>query len=219
MKRDSQHNGSGDSSDWGEELAGRWSELVDEIKGESDRGAAIVVAARIEEGLEVLLKAKLTPSISSEDELFDIPYAPLQSLSAKIDLAYRIGVISPDVWASLHLLRKLRNDFAHSSGKLDFAAQQVQSHVRQLFKLNQEILDDMAGTVKDWSQQSEEARRLIGPWRHAGSSIGNLVERLGWRLVFDMFAAMVAAALMILPSRVVPIRPLKAPYKSSRGDG
>ena len=73
------------------------------------RGTVIVAAAIIDEALEQLLKARLAPSNGRDDELFDAPYAPLSSFSAKIDFAYRVSVLVAEVKATFHLLRKLRN--------------------------------------------------------------------------------------------------------------
>jgi hypothetical protein len=86
----------------------------------TDRAYAIVAAALIEDLLERLHIKHFVPPASKEDSLFAGPNAPLGSFSAKIDLAYRLGFISARLCSDLHLLRKIRNRFAHEHGDFDF---------------------------------------------------------------------------------------------------
>ncbi|MGE3844482.1 MAG: DUF4145 domain-containing protein [Vicinamibacterales bacterium] len=65
--------------------------------------------------LETLLKAYMHPSAGSQDDLFDQD-RPLGSLSAKIAICRRLGLIDQDVEHALHMIRRIRNDFAHSFG-------------------------------------------------------------------------------------------------------
>lgn len=86
------------------------------VKGlakESDRSAVILGAARLDVSLERLLKSIMSHHPGGQDNLFD-PDRPLSSLSAKIALAYRLGLITNNVEHALQMVRKIRNDFAHS---------------------------------------------------------------------------------------------------------
>jgi hypothetical protein len=95
-------------------LAKYWMDFLQEqFKNETDRGAVLVTASLIENSLTNILKKYLTPS-SSEDELIDIPNAPLSTLSAKIKICERLGVISSRLARDLNLIRKIRNEFAHN---------------------------------------------------------------------------------------------------------
>lgn len=58
--------------------------------------------------------------------------APLSSFSAKIRICYLIGLIDEDQFHDLDLVRKLRNDFAHSSEKVDFTDAAISSKMREL---------------------------------------------------------------------------------------
>jgi len=195
----------------GPEAAALFLKLYEQLKSESDRGSVIVAAALVDESLEQLIKARLAPSNGRDDELFDTPYAPLSSLSAKIDFAYRAGVIRAQLKSTLHLLRRLRNDFAHSSGTLDFSSHKVQSRIREIFKLNSAILDSVFESVQDKLQsiENENIRATFAKATDKHSSIEKLLELLDWRSLFDMFTAMSCAVLIRLPTQVDPIPALE----------
>ena len=87
-------------------------QVVDEFKNESDRAAVILGAAKLDSLLAQVLDRRLLPSLSSSDELLDGD-SPLATFSARINSAYRLGLITPDFAKSLHLVRRIRNSFAH----------------------------------------------------------------------------------------------------------
>lgn len=80
---------------------------------EGGRGAVLLAAARLDLALEKLLKATMLPNSGGDDNLFDSD-RPLGTFSAKIALAYRLGLIDKAVEHSLQMIRRVRNDFAHS---------------------------------------------------------------------------------------------------------
>ena len=86
----------------------------------------------IENALETLLKSFLVPTDSADDSLFAGSYAPLSSFSAKIDMAYRVGLISSRFCRDLHLVRRIRNDFAHNVMSCSFEDATVLSRVLEL---------------------------------------------------------------------------------------
>jgi hypothetical protein len=108
-----------------------------EAKTESERAVAIISVSVLDEALTGLLKAALLPCSTGTDALFDGAYAPLGSFSAKIEFACRLGLISAGVAQSLHLIRKIRNDFAHDIGSCSFEQASVRGRVRELSTLNQ----------------------------------------------------------------------------------
>jgi hypothetical protein len=105
-----------------------------EFRKESDRASVILAAAMIEKSLEMIIRAKLIPSLSKEDELFDKPYAPLRNFKAMIELAYRIGLISSNLYRDLNIIRDIRNDFAHDIEGCSFENRSVKNRVGELMK-------------------------------------------------------------------------------------
>jgi hypothetical protein len=86
--------------------------FVEEFKGETDRAAVILGAAKLDALLAQILDRTLLPSLSSTDELLEGD-APLATFSARINACYRFGLITADFAKSLHIVRKIRNSFAH----------------------------------------------------------------------------------------------------------
>ena len=87
-------------------------EFVDEFKNESDRAAVVLGAAKLDQLLYQVLQAYLMPVSGKSDELLDQSSA-LGTFSSRIEACYRIGLIEAKVARTLHLIRKIRNSFAH----------------------------------------------------------------------------------------------------------
>ena len=94
-------------------------ELVKTFTSTDDRSVAIMGVA----GLDFLLENFLHETVVEElpDSAFTDANGPLSSFSSKIAVAYAFGIISTDEYKELNLLRKIRNDFAHSLSTGNFA--------------------------------------------------------------------------------------------------
>ena len=90
------------------------------------------VASLIDEGLTSLLKNFLVPQPSANDSLFDSATSPLSTFSAKIDMSHRLGLISNKLCRDIHLIRKIRNTFAHDIYGCSFENGSVKSRVDAL---------------------------------------------------------------------------------------
>ncbi|UZE93030.1 MAG: hypothetical protein IB617_02620 [Candidatus Nealsonbacteria bacterium] len=88
--------------------------LLEEFSKETDRAAMILTASLIENTLTTLLKNYLVQVSTKDDELFDGPTAPLSNFNSKVQFAHRLGLISQKLAHDLHIIRKIRNDFAHN---------------------------------------------------------------------------------------------------------
>ena len=106
--------------------------FMQEFKKESPRACVILSVAILEKALETVLKARLVPTSSSEDDLIEVPYAPIATFNAKIDLAHRLGLISTKFCRDLHIIRKIRNDFAHNITGCSFEDSSVRSRITEL---------------------------------------------------------------------------------------
>ncbi len=89
------------------------------LKGESPRGAVLVVAAFADEVLEAMIRTKFSHAANVAERLLGQERS-LNSFSAKIDLAYCLQLISASDYADLHIVRDIRNKFAHRHTKADF---------------------------------------------------------------------------------------------------
>ncbi len=86
--------------------------LLEEIENQSDRGAAIVGAAWLDEELIAAIKTKFIEDEKPTKNLFN-GTGPLSSFSSKIELAYLLGIVNKNHYSDLHKIRKIRNEFAH----------------------------------------------------------------------------------------------------------
>lgn len=106
--------------------------LHKEFAKETDRAAVILAASIADELLRTLLVARLVPVSSSSDDLFDGANAPLSTFNSRIEMSYRLGLISVKFSRDLHLVRRIRNDFAHNIHGCSFDDARVRSRVNEL---------------------------------------------------------------------------------------
>lgn len=133
--------------------------VFEDLGRETERGAVVLGFAWIDEELTRALRKFCLPSpkapkgasaVSAEkaDELFGVG-RPIADAAAKIDLAYRLGLLRPHAHRSLHVLRKMRNDFAHISSGMTFESDTMRSRVRALFEHQKEMMDSIVEELKE----------------------------------------------------------------------
>ncbi|MGM4892315.1 MltR family transcriptional regulator [Tardiphaga sp. 839_C3_N1_4] len=93
-----------------------------------DRGLVLSLAAFAEGALGNLIGAFLIPGDAAK-QLLEGFNAPLGTFSARIKMAFSLGLITASQHADLDRLRKIRNAFAHSWEPLSFADQTVAAHI------------------------------------------------------------------------------------------
>jgi len=82
------------------------------LSEESDRGCVVLASSYLDEQLARLLRDVLVDDESVADQLIDDRGA-LATFSARIDMAYMLGCLPNEQRRALHIVRKVRNDFAH----------------------------------------------------------------------------------------------------------
>lgn len=156
------------------------------LKGESDRGAVLIAAAMLELGLEKLLAAKMLPSISAKDPVFDNNGA-LGTFSSKIEMSYRLGVITKKQKDMFNIFRKIRNDFAHSAENISLAHPKIKDRLFAAVEGHK---------VKDayFTQLQQKAPE----WGMDANSINNnsVSPRLLFELIFGLEIEFLDIALM-----------------------
>lgn len=105
--------------------------FLSEFNTESDRGATLTAAALLDESLRQILSAFLIDT-SAKDKLLAGFYAPLGTFSAKIDATYCMGLIQENEYRELHIIRRIRNQFAHSWRGVSFQSGKVANLCDQL---------------------------------------------------------------------------------------
>lgn len=100
------------------------------FRQETDRAAAVLGAAYMDDYLEKVFRLKLRADVPKT--IFS-NRGPLGDFSGKIDLAFGLGWIHPLIRRSLHIIRDIRNDFAHDPNfRLSFSNQSVADRARSL---------------------------------------------------------------------------------------
>ena len=110
----------------------RVTEFRKTLNSETDRGCALMAAAFIDEKLGELLKAHLVDDSKIIKRMFDFN-GPFGTFSSRIDSVYALGLLPGNVHKDIHLLRKIRNDFAHVSKPITFEEEPISSRCRELY--------------------------------------------------------------------------------------
>jgi hypothetical protein len=154
--------------------------FVLEFMAETDRAAVVLGASKLDHQLYMILKKVLLPCPARRDDLFD-GESGLGTFSAKIDMAYRLGLIDAGFARHLHLIRKIRNDFAHDVSGCSLDSGPHKDRVLELVGAMKAILDFdelaklLEGSLR-WSWPSTEFRIILG-W--TVTRLDNLLKNCG----------------------------------------
>ena len=109
---------------------------IERLQSMDDAPAVLLGAAYLDHALELLLKSEFKRKLTADEEkrMFDgSQNAILGSFSAKIRIAYALGLVLDEVYADLLLINDIRNAFAHSLyGNVDFRNEHVLSDCNKL---------------------------------------------------------------------------------------
>ena len=138
------------------------------------------------------------------DELLNEPYSPLGNFSAKIDFAYRIGLIDLNQRSSFHLIRRIRNKFAHSSEEINFESAVVKDRIRELFRLNCGLLNILGNAAK----RIPQIDKILPKDLDSEQGMDFIVKSVGWREVYEMLGSILAAAIQFKCNQIEHMKPL-----------
>ena len=104
-------------------------------RSESDRGLALVTAEFFDSTLERLLLSRFAAGLKQRPRmikpLFE-GFGPLSTFSAKISVSFAIELLQNWMAADLDLVRRIRNEFAHSLESKTFSDPTISKIVSQL---------------------------------------------------------------------------------------
>mgnify|MGYP000253238674 CR=1 FL=1 len=101
------------------------------LNEESDRGCVLAAAAFLDDRLSELLKAGFVNDRAVVERVFG-GNGVLATFSSKIDLALLLGHISKAAHKDLQIIRRIRNEFAHSCLEATFGSDSVMDRCREL---------------------------------------------------------------------------------------
>ncbi len=105
--------------------------FLSEFQKETDRGAAVLGAAYVDQALEHLLRKRLLGGKKLKDELLSTD-KPLGSFSARIKVAFAVGALNKTAYHDLEIIRRIRNEFAHQTMGFSFQNPGIASRCQQL---------------------------------------------------------------------------------------
>ncbi|WP_324026552.1 hypothetical protein QSV08_03280 [Maribacter sp. BPC-D8] len=113
------------------ELVKEFEDYKSQILNESDRGLILIIAAYIEDVLKEVLEIKLIGGQKHKRELFNFN-GPLGTFSSKIMMSFSIGLINSEEQFEINTIRKIRNEFAHTSNIIDLETQKINNLINGL---------------------------------------------------------------------------------------
>jgi hypothetical protein len=170
------------------------SDAMDAFAEESDRGVVLISAALIDETLGEIIRKKLVSSKNRNDELFEIPYAPLKSFSAKINFSYRLGLISKKTHLAFHQIRDIRNEFAHGFLPTSFEDQTVFDKILNILShYYGYIIEILFRTLVD-EQLLKEIKEMHND-NTVKKNANKILKLVGTRNVYERICAFIYACL------------------------
>lgn len=116
--------------------------LFEGLEHDSDRAAAIIAGSMIDVRLTAAIKHRLRRDSVIENKLFQ-PSGPLGTFSSKIDLARLMGIISAPAYRDIHVVRDIRNSFAHDLKIRDFNTPSIRDRSMNLKMVDTHILSQI----------------------------------------------------------------------------
>lgn len=166
--------------------------VASELLKESDRGCVVLAFAWMDEYLTLNLQNFLLPSEQKNlktDELLGAGKA-LGDAGTKIDLSRRLGLLRKRTQKSLHIFRKLRNDFAHISSKINFQTEIVRNRINSLMEIEIDLLAPLLS-----HDQEEKKLHTIKDVRSKSSD----------KEIFVYLAGIIVASLVLINDTLTPI--------------
>ena len=114
----------------------------DALNQESDRATAILAAAHFENILGKQIMHKFVElNRELQKKIFD-GYGPLSTFSAKIDIAFALGLYDEENRKGLHKIRRIRNEFAHAPMPIKFNNEKIADMCSKLPCISSSDADD-----------------------------------------------------------------------------
>ena len=103
--------------------------IADELRRQSDRGAAILAAAYLEHQIDQALAAHFVTDAHTKDSFRKVfkHTGPAGAFGIKAEIAFLLGLCAYEMKNDLLLLSEIRNDFAHISRDVDFGSSEMRA--------------------------------------------------------------------------------------------
>lgn len=126
--------------------------FLDQFNEESPRGAVLIACSYIEEQLRRIILNFLIEAPES-DKLLEDHNAPLGTFYARATAAFCFGLISTEEYQDCNILRRIRNEFAHSFS-ITFENQKITDLCKNLHFSAKDYGDVVVGPFGQFSTAS-----------------------------------------------------------------
>ncbi len=110
-------------TEFGEDLA-YVNQVSQELLRVSDRARAVLLGAEIDRYLRQMLETYFLPKAPRSGRLLE-GSGPVGTFTARIEVAYRLGLLRPEWHHDLQIISQIRNEFAHGPAGMTLNKQSV----------------------------------------------------------------------------------------------
>ena len=154
-------------------------DAIGSLANESDRGAAIIAAAYLEDRLRGGIIQKLRRDSKATKNIIDDlfrPGGPIGSFSVKIQLGFLMRIYGKQVFHELKTINKIRNKFAHVIGHntaLSFESEMISSMCNEL-----KIIEHYVLPLSDSKHLNIFKNTVVENARRSGSICGKDYKKM-----------------------------------------
>lgn len=109
-----------------------WSEHIEDFRSGEDRTVAVIGGASTESALRARILEKMAQLSNTQFNEIFLGNGPLSTFSAKIKIAFALGIISSEITRNAEIIKEIRNAFSHTQHHMDFNTAQVSDACRLL---------------------------------------------------------------------------------------
>ena len=135
-------------------------QMIASANEESDRGCALILSSNLENRLGKLIKELCVNLTKEVEKRLFCGTGGFATFSSRIDTCYALGQIGEEEYRDLNLIRKIRNEFAHTEGELTFESQSIKSRCSE-FGLVKEAETDNPLLVHHFSKPRDRFQILV----------------------------------------------------------
>lgn len=134
---------------------------MDTLEGKDDLHTAIIAVSIVEAHLQKLLISRLKKSDKEFiNRLFE-NRGPLGDFNSKILVAEAFGLLTGPLANELHILRSIRNTFAHAKMPLSFELEPIKSEVRKISLIAAMKRPNVPEPLGEWIEKMPPQRAFL----------------------------------------------------------
>jgi hypothetical protein len=136
-------------------------QITNEIDRQEDRSAAIIAGSFLENRLVMATQAQFKHRNKSVENALFKGVGPMATFSSKIDFGFLLGLYEDHLRQSLHVIRQIRNAFAHTMTPITFDAPQIKV-LTDKFLSAESMGQVLADKTKDGLSDEHLVTKLFG---------------------------------------------------------